>query len=202
MSVIIRQVCCTVIVFIDIFSIAAAVQTAYDDHDLVCFYGVFADGDRLLRQAGTGLYKGVPRLVDGVLGLVCRIGVGLHILQFCGYGVTLSDGARDIVAAIDVGNKDILRGLFTIDVHEGPSTHVGHSGTAKDTADITTTHGHGGTSTRIAGITATIDVTANSDLCLHQGCKQAQQYYGPYPLHSPVITNVGLSRSASDNTYK
>ena len=79
--------------------------------------------------------------------------------------------------------------MFAIDIHESTTSHVGHTGTSEDIVQVASIYGDFRTSLRITSITATIDATANGDLGLHQGCKQAKQYDGQYFLHDSLFTN-------------
>ena len=73
--------------------------------------------------------------------------------------------------------------MFAIDIHEGIATNVGHTGAAVDLVQVAGTYGDGGTAFDITFITTAVDFSAYLDLSLHQGCRQAQQYYGKYPIH-------------------
>jgi hypothetical protein len=54
--------------------------------------------------------------------------------------------------------------MGTVNVHESPTLDIRHTGTAKDSVQVTFSHGNGGTALDITSITSTIDVSANDYL--------------------------------------
>ena len=60
-------------------------------------------------------------------------------------------------------------------MYKGAAIHIRLTGSAKDiTIDVAGIHRDVGTSVKVTRITATIDVSAYQDLCLHRGCDEEQ----------------------------
>ena len=84
--------------------------------------------------------------------------------------------------------------MFTIDMDEGRTTHIGHTGTGEDGMQITFIHSNLRAATRITGITTAIDAAANDNLRLHCHCSEEhhQTYYGRFNFQFSII-NYQLS---------
>ena len=86
-----------------------------------------------------------------------------------------TNGSSNIITTIDMVDHRIARGILSIDVHIGITTHIGHTCTTKHLIQITLVHNHLRTSTNITLIATTIHITANSNLCLHHRCRHTEQ---------------------------
>jgi hypothetical protein len=54
--------------------------------------------------------------------------------------------------------------VLAIDIDESTAAHIGHTGTAKDSVDVTSTYGHIRTARHITSISATIYIATNGNL--------------------------------------
>ena len=75
--------------------------------------------------------------------------------------------------------------MGTVDIHEGSTADIRHTGTTKDSIQVASMHSNSGITTCITGVTAAIDVTAYNYLRLrhHSGEEHHQAYYGISCLH-------------------
>ena len=152
-----------------VVAVAAAEQLA--DEDVLALHGRV--GGLALRG---GQHEGVVRGVDVVVR---------GVRQFGGHGGRRADGAADVVAAIDAADSDVAALVLAVDMDEGGTADVGLTGTAEDAAlDIATAHSDGGLAAQVAGVTGTIDVATNGNLCLRQLSRQAEQNDGQDMSHS------------------
>ena len=94
--------------------------------------------------------------------------IGDCMLKFFWYGICsldrLSYFSRNIIATINHIDNDVVAHVLAVDIDESTTTHVGHTGTAKDSVDVTGTYGHICIARHITSIAATIDITANRNL--------------------------------------
>ena len=135
-------------------------------------------------QLGADMDEAVPGVVDAVLGLLgCRYPFG----QGAG-----ADGAGYVVAAIDVIDDDVVRGILAVDEHGGVAAHVGHAstaehfalgilkgclvvGTGEPRADVAGLDGHSCVAAHVALVAAAIDVAAYLYLSLARQGQKPQQ---------------------------
>ena len=118
---------------------------------------------------GRDTYKGIPGVIDIILA-----SFSTYFRQFCRYFRRSANGSSDIVTAIRLINNDIVGGVLTIDVQECTAFNVCLTCTAIDIVhvagiDVDLSH-----AACITGITASVYVTTNSNLCLHQCCRQTK----------------------------
>ena len=120
----------------------------------------------------TDTHEGVPCFIDGD-------GVVRFFRNFIGHGGR-ADSSRYVIAAIDVVDENEVGGVFAVDIDEGASAYIGHTGTAKDPVQVAGTHGDSGIAPDIALIAAPIDAAADVYLCdgsqgqqLHQQPQQS-----------------------------
>ena len=171
--------------------VAVATTEELADVNLLVIGGDGSRGDctfALTSRRGRGFrrdaHKGVPRLVYTVLRC---------FFYFVGYGIRLNqrfvsaDFSRDIIAAIDVVDKDKVRGMLTVDVDKSMATDISLTGTAKDLVQVAGTNSDRGIARHITGITAAIHVATDFYLRLcpehHRGQKHHQAYYDMFRLH-------------------
>ena len=77
----------------------------------------------------------------------------------------MTDGSRYVVATIDVIGQNIARGIFTVDVYEGPATDISHTGTAINRIQVAGKQGDRSVAAYIALITTAIHTAADLYLC-------------------------------------
>jgi hypothetical protein len=68
--------------------------------------------------------------------------------------------------------------MGTVNIHEGSAFDISHTRTTKDSIEVASMHSNSGITASFPGITTTIDVATNSNLGLHQRCRQAHKQYG------------------------
>ena len=136
-------------------------------------------------------HKGIPGAVNLIRCLL------IQLFRHC--RIRSTDGTGDIITTIYLINKDIVRGMFTVNIDKGIAFHISHTGATIDSIDITSMHSDFRTSLRRTSITTTIHVTANGNLGLHRKCKQTKQYYGYDLLHYSLTFITGLSSSSSES---
>jgi hypothetical protein len=57
--------------------------------------------------------------------------------------------------------------MGTVDIHEGSSADIRHTGTTKDSVQVASMHSNSGITACVTGISAAIDVTANDYLSIY-----------------------------------
>ena len=71
-------------------------------------------------------------------------------------------------------NKNIIGCMLTINMDESMSTNICFLGSTKYTVQVASINGNIGITFSISCITAAVDITINSNLCLHQCCRQTK----------------------------
>ena len=71
-------------------------------------------------------------------------------------------------------DEDIIGGFLTINMNESMTTDICFLGTTEYTVQVTGINGNIGIAFCITGVTAAVYVTTNSNLCLHQCCRQTK----------------------------
>ena len=80
--------------------------------------------------------------------------------QFLGIQVT-TYGACNIVTAEYVIDDGIVGSMLTVDIDEGITAHIGHTGTAIDIMQVASLDGDAGVTLHLTLVAAAIDVTTN-----------------------------------------
>ena len=163
-----------------VLAVAAAIDTT--DEDTTAIGGRI----QILCTSGACADAGAPGIVDGILGgmrLLCLAALE-DVGQFCRKlvhsGVAgaerLTDGAGDVVAAIDRCDDYHARTMFAVEVDECPTADVGHTGTTEDILDLAGADGHVGVASCVAFVAAAIDVAAYAYLGMKEWrCKHEKQ---------------------------
>ena len=206
---------CAAVVVVEVVTVAAAEELA-DIDLLACRIGleIFVRGfipggilgfisccgdlgGRIIFGSGRHLGGDADIAVEGRVNSVL-LGVSIGWVTLDGFqlrgddflcALVLTDGAGDVIAAIDLVDEHIAAGILAVDVYEGVAAHIGHTGTAEQLT-LRVLYGrrlvcatlHGTDVTRIdvparaafdiALVTTAIDVAANLDL----GVGQAGDY--------------------------
>ena len=64
--------------------------------------------------------------------------------------------------------------MLTINMDESMSTNICFLGATEYTVQVASINGNIGIAFCVTGITAAVDITTNSNLCLHQCCRQTK----------------------------
>ena len=77
-----------------------------------------------------------------------------------------ANGSCYIITTIETVDDNIRRGIFTIDIHEGSTTHIRHTGATKYSVQVAFSYRDRGITTRVSCITAAIDMSGNDNLSI------------------------------------
>ena len=118
---------------------------------------------------GRDAHKSIPTLIHQI---------------FCGFfdffwnrlcqSAVVPDDSRNVVSAIYVVDKHVVRCVLAINMNERMTTDISLLGTTKDSVQVASINGNIGIAFCVTGITASVNITTNSNLCLHQCCRQTK----------------------------
>ena len=118
---------------------------------------------------GRDAHKSIPTLIHQI---------------FCGFfdfswnrlfqSAVVPDDSRNVVAAIYVVDKHVVRRVLAINMNERMTTDISLLGATEYTVQVASINGNIGIAFCVTGITASVNITTNSNLCLHQCCRHTK----------------------------